>query len=79
MVAASTHTDCRRLVMADALKRAATGDRAALRDAVAASDVDISTGRITFNDLGEVSGDQKFVFTVDSNLHIRGCDQRIRI
>ncbi|MYA88192.1 MAG: ABC transporter substrate-binding protein [Boseongicola sp. SB0662_bin_57] len=55
MVAASTHTAI--LVLADALKRSATGDRAALRDAVAASNVDASTGRISFNALGEVKKD----------------------
>ena len=55
MVAAYTHAAV--LVVADALKRAATGDRAALRDAVAASGVDTATGRISFNALGEVRKD----------------------
>ena len=55
MVAASTHAAV--LVVADALKRAATGEHAALRDALAASDVEASTGRISFNALGEVRKD----------------------
>ena len=55
MVAASGHTAV--LVMADALTRAAAGDRAALRDAIAASNVHASTGLISFNALGEVLKD----------------------
>ncbi len=55
MVAASAHTAV--LVMADALSRAPAGDRAALRDAIAASNVHASTGLISFNALGEVRKD----------------------
>ena len=55
MVAASAHTAV--LVMAEALKKAGAGDRAALRDAIAASSVDASTGHISFNALGEVKKD----------------------
>ena len=55
MVAASAHTAV--LVMAEALKQASTGDRAALRDAIAGSSVDASTGHISFNALGEVKKD----------------------
>jgi branched-chain amino acid transport system substrate-binding protein len=55
MVAASAHTAV--LVMAEALKTAGAGDRAALRDAIAASSVDASTGHISFNALGEVKKD----------------------
>ena len=55
MVAASAHTAV--LVMAEALKTAGTGDRTALRDAIAASSVDASTGHISFNALGEVKKD----------------------
>jgi branched-chain amino acid transport system substrate-binding protein len=55
MVAASAHTAV--LVMAEALKTAGAGDRAALRDAIAGSSVDASTGHISFNALGEVKKD----------------------
>ena len=55
MVAASAHTAV--LVMAEALKAAGAGDRAALRDAIAGSSVDASTGHISFNALGEVKKD----------------------
>ena len=55
MVAASAHTAV--LVMAEALKTAGAGDRTALRDAIAASSVDASTGHISFNALGEVKKD----------------------
>jgi len=52
MVAASTHTAV--WVLAQALKKAGTGDAAKLRDAIAASDLTTSTGRISFNKLREV-------------------------
>ena len=55
MVAASGHTAV--LVMAEALKKAGAGDRAALRGAIAESSVDASTGHISFNPLGEVKKD----------------------
>ena len=55
MVAASAHTAV--LVMAEALKTAGAGDRTALRDAIAESSVDASTGHISFNALGEVKKD----------------------
>ena len=55
MVAASAHTAV--LVMAEALNKAGAGDRAALRDAIAESSVDASTGHISFNALGEVKKD----------------------
>ena len=55
MVAASAHTAV--LVMADALKMAGAADRAALRNAIAESSVDASTGHISFNALGEVKKD----------------------
>ena len=55
MVSASTHTAV--LVMAEALKKAGAGDRAALRGAIAESSVDVSTGHISFNPLGEVRKD----------------------
>ena len=55
MVAASAHTAV--LVMAQALRKAGAGDRAALRSAIAESSVDASTGHISFNALGEVKKD----------------------
>ncbi len=55
MVAASAHTAV--LVLADALGRASDTSAAALRDAIASSNVDASTGQISFNDLGEVQKD----------------------
>ena len=55
MVAASAHTAV--LVMAEALRKAGAGDKAALREAIASSSVDASTGHISFNALGEVRKD----------------------
>lgn len=52
MVAASAHTAV--MVLAEAMKKAGTTDRAAIRDAIAATDLEASTGRISFNSLGEV-------------------------
>ena len=49
MVAASAHTAV--MVLADAMKKAGTTDRAAIRDAIAATDLDASTGHISFNAL----------------------------
>ena len=55
MVGASGHTAV--LVLAEALKKAGSKDKAALRDAIAATSVDASTGHISFNTLGEVRKD----------------------
>ena len=52
MVAASAHTAVK--VAIEALRKAGTKDRAALRDTIAATDLDASTGHISFNTLGEV-------------------------
>lgn len=52
MVAASTHTATR--VAIEALKKAGLTDRAKIREAIAATDMDASTGHISFNKLGEV-------------------------
>ncbi|MGB5556688.1 MAG: ABC transporter substrate-binding protein [Paracoccaceae bacterium] len=52
MVAASAHTAF--MVLSEAMKKAGTTDRAAIRDAIAATDLDASTGHISFNVLGEV-------------------------
>ncbi len=55
MVAASGHTAVK--VAAAALAKAGDGDSKALRDALAAITVEASTGRISFNALGEVQKD----------------------
>ncbi len=53
MVAASTHTAV--LVAADAIRRAGSPDRAAIRNALAATkDLEVSTGKLSFNALGEI-------------------------
>jgi branched-chain amino acid transport system substrate-binding protein len=52
MVAASAHTAI--LVVADALRRARSTDPEALRKAIAATHLKVSTGTISFNKLGEV-------------------------
>jgi branched-chain amino acid transport system substrate-binding protein len=53
MVGASTHTAV--TVAAEALRRAGTDDPAKVRSAIAAMrDFDVSTGRIAFNELGEI-------------------------
>jgi branched-chain amino acid transport system substrate-binding protein len=52
MVAASTHTAAR--VAIEALKKAGLTDRARIREAIAATNLEASTGRISFNKLGEV-------------------------
>ncbi len=53
MVAASTHTAIN--VAAEAIRRAGADDSAKIRDAIAGlKDFEVATGRITFNELGEV-------------------------
>ena len=53
MVAASTHTAIN--VAAEAIRRAGADDPAKIRDAIAGlKDFEVATGRITFNELGEV-------------------------
>ena len=52
MVAASGHTAVK--VAADAIKRAGSTDRSAVRDAIAKTNLTASTGTISFNSLGEV-------------------------
>jgi len=52
MVAASAHTAVK--VLAAAMEVAGTSDRAAIRDAIANTDLTASTGQISFNVLGEV-------------------------
>ncbi len=65
MVGASAHTAV--LVMAEALRAAGPGDKAALRDAIAATTIDASTGRISFNGLGEVRKDVQVQIVKDGN------------
>jgi branched-chain amino acid transport system substrate-binding protein len=67
MVGASTHTAV--LVMAEALKKAGASDRAALRDAIASTEIDASTGHISFNALGEVKKDVQIQVVRDGNWH----------
>ncbi|MGO1117792.1 ABC transporter substrate-binding protein [Rhodovibrionaceae bacterium A322] len=55
MVAASGHTAIK--VLAAALAKSGGNDRKALRDAIAGTTVEASTGTISFNDLGEVQKD----------------------
>ncbi len=52
MVAASAHTAVK--VLAAALKRSGSSDSAAIRNAIANTNLTASTGQISFNDLGEV-------------------------
>jgi branched-chain amino acid transport system substrate-binding protein len=67
MVGASGHTAV--LVMAEALRTSGAGDKAALRDAIAATSIDASTGHISFNGLGEVRKDVQVQVVKDGNWH----------
>ncbi|USG60871.1 ABC transporter substrate-binding protein [Sneathiella marina] len=67
MVAASGHTAIK--VLVDALKKAGTGDAAALRDAIAQTNLTASTGTISFNDLGEVQKDVQVQVVKDGAWH----------
>jgi branched-chain amino acid transport system substrate-binding protein len=67
MVGASGHTAV--LVMAGALKKSGPTDKAALRDAIAATTLDASTGHISFNGLGEVRKDVQVQIVKDGNWH----------
>lgn len=67
MVGASAHTAV--LVLAEALKTAGRDDKAALRDAIAATSIDAVTGTISFNDLGEVRKDVQVQVVKDGNWH----------
>ena len=67
MVGASTHTAV--LVMAEALRKAGVGDRAKLRDAIAATTIEAATGTISFNGLGEVRKDVQVQMVKDGNWH----------
>lgn len=67
MVGASAHTAV--LVAADALKRANSTDKAAIRDAIAQTDLAVSTGTISFNPLGEVRKDVQVQQVKAGNWH----------
>lgn len=67
MVAASGHTAL--LVVADALKRAGSSDASALRDAISKTNLLASTGKISFNALGEVQKDVQVQIVKDGNWH----------
>jgi len=67
MVAASGHTAL--LVVADALKRAGSSDASALRDAIAKTSLSASTGKISFNALGEVQKDVQVQVVKGGNWH----------
>ena len=67
MVAASGHTAL--LVVADALKRAGSNDASALRDAISKTNLLASTGKISFNALGEVQKDVQVQVVKDGNWH----------
>lgn len=70
MVAASAHTAV--MVVAEAMKKAGTTDKAAIRDAIAATDLEASTGKITFNALGEVQKSVQIQVVKDGNWHSYG-------
>jgi branched-chain amino acid transport system substrate-binding protein len=67
MVAASAHTAV--MVVAEALRKAGTGDSAVIRDAIAATDLKVSTGTIRFNKLGEVMKAVQVQVVRDGNWH----------
>ncbi|MEH6545777.1 MAG: ABC transporter substrate-binding protein [Sneathiella sp.] len=67
MVAASGHTAVK--VLVDALRKAGTSDAAALRDAIAQTNLTASTGTISFNELGEVQKDVQVQVVKDGAWH----------
>jgi len=67
MVGASSHTAV--LVLAEALKKAGATDKAAIRDAIAATTLDAATGTISFNGLGEVRKDVQVQVVKDGAWH----------
>jgi len=67
MVAASAHTAI--MVAAQALKKAGATDPQALREAVAQTDLKVSTGTIKFNQLGEVMKAVQNQVVRDGNWH----------
>ena len=67
MVAASAHTAVK--VLVGAMKTAGITDRAAIRDAIANIDLVASTGKISFNKLGEVQKSVQVQVVKDGNWH----------
>ena len=67
MVGASAHTAI--LVLADAISRSGSTDKASLRNAIAATNLKASTGQISFNALGEVKKDVQVQIVRDGNWH----------
>lgn len=67
MVAASAHTAVK--VLAAALQTAGSTDRAAIRDAIANTNLTASTGQISFNALGEVQKSVQVQIVKDGNWH----------
>jgi branched-chain amino acid transport system substrate-binding protein len=67
MVAASAHTAVR--IAIAALRQAGVDDPKALRDAIAGSKLEASTGMISFNDLGEVRKDVQVQVVKDGAFH----------
>lgn len=67
MVAASAHTAVN--VLVEAMRKAGTSDRKALRDAIATTKLTASTGEISFNELGEVRKDVQVQVVKDGNWH----------
>ena len=67
MVAASAHTAI--LVAADALIRSGSTDPEAIRKAIAATNLRVSTGTISFNSLGEVLKAVQNQVVKDGNWH----------
>ena len=67
MVAASAHTAVN--VAIEAMKKAGTTDRKAIRDAIAATNLTASTGTISLNSLGEVKKDVQVQVVKAGNWH----------
>ena len=67
MVSASAHTAVK--VVAAALAKAGADDPAKLRDAIAEAEIDVATGRISFNALGEVRKDVQVQEVRDGRWH----------
>lgn len=65
MVAASAHTAVK--VIVAAMRKAGTSSKSALRDAIAATSITASTGKISFNALGEVRKDVQVQVVKDGN------------
>ena len=67
MVAASAHTAIK--VLAEALQSSGASDRAAIRNAIAQTNLTASTGQISFNKLGEVQKSVQVQIVKDGQWH----------